>query len=80
MAFHENLLLYRDSSPKNESSVTLYNRVPLVKGAVCTIVAKTGTANTFKLLLRGVSPPPPPDSRLPDRLQDPTFFLPTHLW
>jgi len=34
----------------------------LVKGAVCKIVAKTGTAITFKLGL-------PTDSRLPDMVQ-----------
>jgi len=40
------------------------------KGAVCKIVAKTGTAITFKL---GCIPGPafPHDSRLPDMLQDP---------
>jgi len=53
----------------NIQSLTL--KALIVKGAVCNIVAKTGTAINFKLLEQGIPPPFPLDSRLPDMLQHP---------
>jgi len=44
------------------------NFTSIFKGAVCKIVAKTGTAITFKL---GCIPAFPHDSMLPDMLQVP---------